>query len=119
MLGTLHGEPDGLRMIEIADQTGPLNQQVVFLPKWSLYYWNPLWKKACDLTEETMDICEKHLNKAFANLTDDSETMIAKLVKSCGKDSNIPLIMAMDSILAGLDTTGDNMGGFMLIAIIK
>ena len=63
-----------------------------------------------------MDICEKHLNKAFANLTDDSETMIAKLVKSCGKDSNIPLIMAMDSILAGLDTTGDNMGGFMLIA---
>ena len=104
--GTLHGKPDGLRMIEIADETGPLNQQVVFMPKFTLKKWNPLWKRACDLTEETMDICGKHLDKAFANLTEDSQTMIAKLVKSCGKDSSIPLVMSMDSILAGLDTTG-------------
>ena len=105
-LGTLHGEPDGLRMIEIADESGPLNQQIVFMPKWSLNQWNPLFKRVCDLTEETIDICEKHLNKALANLTEDSETMIAKLVRSCGKDSGIPLIMSMDSIIAGIDTTG-------------
>ena len=54
-----------------------------------------------------MDICEKHLNKALANLTEDSETMIAKLVKTCGKDSGIPLVMGMDSIMAGIDTTGE------------
>ena len=106
-LGTLHGEPDGLRMIEIADESGPLNQQVVFMPKWSLNKWNPLFKRVCDLTEETIDICEKHLNKALVNLTEDSETMIAKLVRSCGKDSGIPLIMSMDSIIAGIDTTGE------------
>ena len=54
-----------------------------------------------------MDICEKHLNKALANLTEDSETMIAKLVKTCGKESGIPLVMGMDSIMAGIDTTGE------------
>ena len=38
--------------------------------------------------------------------TADSETIIAKLVARCGKDSPIPLIMGLDSILAGIDTTG-------------
>ena len=53
-----------------------------------------------------MDICEKHLNKAIATLTEDSETVIGKLVARCGKDSAIPLIMAIDSLTAGIDTTG-------------
>lgn len=105
-LGTLQGEPDGMRMIEITDEQGPLNQQIVFMPKWSLKPWNPIFKRVIVLVEEFMDICEKHLNKALANLTEDSETMIAKLVKTCGKDSGIPLVMGMDSIMAGIDTTG-------------
>ena len=53
-----------------------------------------------------MDICEKHLNKAIATLTEDSETVIGKLVARCGKDSAVPLIMGMDSVIAGIDTTG-------------
>ena len=53
-----------------------------------------------------MDICEKHLNKAIAALTEDSETVIGKLVARCGKDSAVPLIMGMDSVIAGIDTTG-------------
>ena len=44
-LGTLQGEPDGMRMIEITDEQGPLNQQIVFMPKWSLKPWNPIYKR--------------------------------------------------------------------------
>ena len=53
-----------------------------------------------------MDICEKHINKAIGELSDDSETVIAKMVATCGKDSKIPLVMGIDSLFAGIDTTG-------------
>ena len=56
------------------------------------------------LSIENFDICEKHLTKAIE--TADSETIIAKLVARCGKDSPVPLIMGLDSIFAGIDTTG-------------
>ena len=58
------------------------------------------------LANENMDICEKHLSAAVARLSEDSETVLAKLVARCGKDSAIPLIMAIDSLTAGIDTTG-------------
>ena len=55
-----------------------------------------------------MDICGKHLEKAKAEIKEDSETMIAKLVARCGKDSPIPLIVGIDSMTAGIDTTGSS-----------
>ena len=78
---------------------------MMFLPSWILPYM-PFYKKFINLMNENMDICERHLSKAVANLTEDSETVLAKLYASCGKDSAIPLIMAMDMITAGIDTTG-------------
>ena len=68
----------------------------------------PFYKQFIKIMNENIDICERHLSKAVANLTEDSETVIAKLYAACGKDSAIPLIMAMDSITAGIDTTGLN-----------
>ena len=104
-LGTLAGEGDGTRMVEIQDESGPIAQQMMFLPSWILPYM-PFYKRFIKIMNENIDICDKHLSKAVANLTEDSETVIAKLYASCGKDSAIPLIMAMDSITAGIDTTG-------------
>ena len=105
-LGTLApGESDGKRMIELQDESGPISQKLIFLPQWLLPYL-PVYKKFIGLVHENMDICERHLSKAIANLTEDSETVLAKLVARCGKDSAIPLIMAIDSITAGIDTTG-------------
>ena len=106
-LGTLAGEGDGSRMVEIQDESGPLAQKMMFLPSWILPYL-PFYKQFIKIMNENIDICDRHLSKAVANLTEDSETMIAKLYASCGKDSAIPLIMAMDSITAGIDTTGDS-----------
>lgn len=89
----------------IKDESGSIAQQMMFLPSWILPYM-PFYKKFINLMNENMDICERHLSKAVANLTEDSETVLAKLYASCGKDSAIPLIMAMDMITAGIDTTG-------------
>ena len=89
----------------IQDESGSIAQQMMFLPSWILPYM-PFYKKFINLMNENMDICERHLSKAVANLTEDSETVLAKLYASCGKDSAIPLIMAMDMITAGIDTTG-------------
>ena len=89
----------------IQDESGAIAQQMMFLPSWILPYM-PFYKKFINLMNENMDICERHLSKAVANLTEDSETVLAKLYASCGKDSAIPLIMAMDMITAGIDTTG-------------
>ena len=61
-----------------------------------------------------MDICEKHLSAAVARLSEDSETVLAKLVARCGKDSAIPLIMAIDSLTAGIDTTGQQTQGLTM-----
>ena len=71
----------------------------------------------CRLLEEIIDICEKHINKAIGDLSEDSETVIAKLVASCGKDSKIPLVMGVDSLFAGIDTTGKMNIIIMILAL--
>ena len=53
-----------------------------------------------------MDICSKHLNNSIATMSEDSESLLSKMVARCGKDSSIPLIMGIDSMFAGIDTTG-------------
>ena len=55
---------------------------------------------------EAFDICEKHVKEAIANSSEESETIIAKLHRRCGEDSVIPTVMAIDSLNAGIDTTG-------------
>ena len=104
-LGTLSGDGDGQRLIEIQDTIGPISQKLLFLPLFLLKYL-PEYKRWIKLLEESFDICEKHVKNAIANSTDDSETIIAKLYRSCGKDSIIPTVMSIDSLNAGIDTTG-------------
>ena len=106
-LGTLSeaGGGDGQRLIEIADIIGPMSQKLLFLPLFSLKYL-PEYKRWIKYLEEAFDICEKHVKNAIATSTDDSETIIAKLYKRCGKDSIIPTVMGIDSLNAGIDTTG-------------
>ena len=46
------------------------------------------------------------MDNAIERLKDTDDTVIAKLVKKCGKDSSIPAIMGIDALQAGIDTTG-------------
>ena len=58
------------------------------------------------LTEEQFDISAKNIKRAVDNMGEDSETIIAKLFRKCGRDSPIPIVMAVDMMMAGIDTTG-------------
>ena len=50
----------------------------------------------------------KHVDSAMDKVTDTDNSMIAKLVRACGRESGIALTMSIDSILAGIDTTGSS-----------
>ena len=55
---------------------------------------------------EAFDICKRNVDKAIAELKDTDDSVIAKMVRKCGKDSLIPAIMGIDALQAGIDTTG-------------
>ena len=56
--------------------------------------------------EEAFHICEKHIQKALEKLTDESETILSKLYRKSGGDTTLPTVIAIDALLAGIDTTG-------------
>lgn len=104
-LGTLDGSEDGVRLISLANQLGPIYQTLFFCPMWSLKFL-PLYYRFVRDFCEFYDICENYLDTAMKNLEDDSRTLLSKFVGSCGKYSKIPLIMGIDSLFAGIETTG-------------
>merc|ERR1711915_326922 len=55
-------------------------------------------------------------NIDIEDITD--ESILAKLVRKHGKDSKVPLLMAIDAIGAGIDTTG-NQASFLLYHLAK
>ena len=78
----------------------------VFLtPTWIAPYL-PVYRRLVRYTTQAFDICKKHVDNAIAEVKDDDDTVIAKLVRKCGKDSPIPLIMGIDALQVGIDTTG-------------
>ena len=55
---------------------------------------------------EIFDICTDHVDEAVAKGKDSNDTVIAKQVRTCGKESAVHLMMGIDG-LQGIDTTGN------------
>ena len=106
-LGALKGLPDGKRLIEISALTGPLLMDLLFMST-SIAPYLPNFKKFVKYQGESFDICKKHVDETIAKVKDTDDTIIAKLVRKCGKDSAIPLIMGIDALQVGIDTTGSS-----------
>jgi len=104
-LGALKGVGDGKKLIEIQGKSMALLLPLFFTPEWIAPYL-PSYKKFVELQSESFDICKKHVDLAIAKIVGTEDTVIAKLVRSCGKDSPIPLIMGIDALQVGIDTTG-------------
>jgi len=96
-LGALKGEGDGGRLIEISEETLPMALKLFFLPHWTFKYL-PIFKKFTTLQGEAFDICKKHVVAAIARVQDSDENVIAKLVRACGRESPIPMIMGADAL---------------------
>jgi len=104
-LGTLRGSKEGQRLIEIQEQALPLLMELFFMPP-AIVDYLPSFKKLIKLQEESFDINKKHVDAAIDKITDQDDSLLAKLVKKCGKESGIPLIMGIDALQVGIDTTG-------------
>jgi len=81
----------------------------------------PLWKLYRTKHLKTFDVASEGLFKASDKLIKDAikkfdgdssrsrdeKSVLEKLIDKCGKDSDIPTVMAMDALMAGIDTTGN------------
>lgn len=106
-LGALKGVGDGKRLIDNQAKSLELAMTLFFTPI-SIAPYLPIYKKFVGYAGEAFDICKKHVDEAISKVKDTDDTVIAKLVTKCGKDSAIPLIMGIDALAVGIDTTGSS-----------
>lgn len=93
-------------------------------PSWQFLppRWNKTYREAEDAFQIVFDFSKTHLeaNKAkFASMKDkssDDMSVLQRMLKTCGSDSNYPLVMAIDLLIAGIDTTGTSLG-FLLYCL--
>jgi len=105
----LRGEQDGRNMIESMNHIMQEGLKMIFLPLWACKMC-PGWSNTKKHYNRMMEINYRRVTGAMAelDLEDESDkSVLARLVRKCGKDSMVPVIMAMDSLAAGSDTTGN------------
>jgi len=69
------------------------------------------------------DFTKKYVDQAMNNYKkDDTEhdcmSVLQKMIKTCGLDSQIPVVMAQDALMAGVDTTGTT-AAFLLLDLAQ
>lgn len=104
-LGALQGMEDGRRLIKNQEQAMLEYMKIFLFPPYLAPYHPAYWKFVA-LCNVNFDICKKYVDQAIARGTHTDESVMAKLVRKCGKDSPIPLIMVIDALQVGIDTTG-------------
>ena len=87
-------------------------------PIWK-YISTPGYRRFDKASTEIFNICKKLADVAVEKLENSSEeekeglSVLERMIKRAGPDSQIPAVMAMDAITAGIDTTG-NKAAFLL-----
>ena len=82
--------------------------------------WNKTYRKTQDNLNVLLDFGKKHVENAKTRIAekgvnDDTNEMsvLQKLIIRNGPESTYPLVMAIDMIFAGMDTTGNTLGFLM------
>lgn len=94
---------------------------LIYFSPYHIVKWMPFYNKFVNASTETAELISKHIEKArdkidVEDVTD--ESVLAKLVRKHGKDSKVPVVMAIDAIGAGVETTG-NTAIFLLYHLAK
>jgi len=106
--------PEATEMIAyVEDVLGDaISKLIMGVPLWKLYRTKHL--KTFDMASEGLFKASDKLIKDAIKKFDgdysrsrDEKSVLEKLIDKCGKDSDIPTVMAMDALMAGIDTTGN------------
>ena len=60
----------------------------------------------------------KHIDQQISVTHEDDKTVLASLIKQCGRDSVVPTVFAVDALQAGSETTGLQ-SNFLLYNVAK
>ena len=115
-LGVLQGSKIGKTMIEQVGIFSKLSLPLFFFPLY-ISKWMPFYKDLKKASEQILRISKDKIVEAQKEFSS-KESILVKLIKRCGKDSNIPVAMALDALAGGIDTTG-NSASFFLYHIAK
>ena len=101
---------------------GPdLNDIVIGPPIWK-YYSTSTFKKWDKAQVKMYNITKKYIDKAVETYREDEPedkmSVLHKMIRKCGTDSQIPLVMAQDALIAGVDTTGTT-AAFLLLELAQ
>lgn len=89
-LGTLsNAKGDGHKLIELNDEIIPLLMKMMAIPEQIVTYF-PDFKRMISLMEDSFDICKKHVDAAIDRVTDQDDSLLAKLVRKCGRVGHPP-----------------------------
>lgn len=104
--------------------TGPDGNELAGgMPIWHYYPTKP-FKRFDEANKTVYEISKKMVDKAIENLkqeknkTEEDLSILQKFINRCGYDSQIPVVMSQDAIMAGVDTTGTT-GAFFLLDLAR
>lgn len=104
-IGALKETEESKEMMNNLDLILNTWSEMMFLPIWLAKY-HPKTNKIVKAIGDTHGAIQKHVEKKLKNLEKDDNTVIANLVKTCGTDSSIPTVFAIEALQAGSETTG-------------
>jgi len=117
-LGVMKGSKTGKTMIQQVDIFSKNSLPLFIFPP-SVSKWMRFYNEIKIAQEGILTITAEKITNAKEKLCETSnESVLMKLVRKYGKDSEVPVVMALDAITGGIDTTG-NTGIFLLYHLAK
>ena len=110
-LGCMNDNPDSLKFISVVDNFIKNILLIIMLPVWMLKVSGIYRQTLNDLTD-IYEFCNETIKQAVAKHDKDGSlegTVLLKMIDKCGRDSQLPTVMALDAFSAGIDTTANTM----------
>ena len=110
-VGVLEGSEEGIKLAKSLETVLNSLWQLTVMPDWML----KLTGVHSSYVKETIFVfntCNRMISEAIAKHNKDGSlegSVLLKLIKRCGPDSQLPIVMGIDALTAGIDTTTNSL----------